>query len=166
MMSSCRACRTCDARREDNSPLEISTCCDQDTREGQGRFPPTKRYWTALTHLRRPCGGRGLRPSAGAVIKRFGSWQRVCALLGQPVLTKARPKAPGEGQRWTDEAILESLLELRRQAGGVLSAQAFALLRSGHKGKVGTFPSYKTVLARFGSWARVIELLDQRTGGQ
>jgi ROS/MUCR transcriptional regulator protein len=38
--------------------------------------------------------GRGFRPSRNAVIKRFGSWQRVCELLGQPY-RMGRPRRLG-----------------------------------------------------------------------
>jgi hypothetical protein len=94
------------------------------------------------------------------VIARFGSWERVCALLGQPYRLG---RLPGDGRgiprRWSDEAIVAALRDLEAQLGHPLTANILVGLRSGAKGKAGAFPSYKTVQARFGSWKRVAALL-------
>ena len=107
--------------------------------------------------------GRGIIPSESTVIARFGSWHRVCELLGQPYRRARRPRPPGAERRWTDAAMLAALRNVRAEAGGVLTARHLFLLRSGGKGKPGTFPSYKTVLARFGTWDRVLALLDEQS---
>ncbi len=98
-------------------------------------------------------------PWSQAVIRRFGSWQRVCELLGQPYRKTRVPPAPGTARQWSDEAILEALRRLQDELGRPLSARYLYRLRSGRKGAAGAFPSYKTVLDRFGSWRRVSELL-------
>jgi hypothetical protein len=41
-------------------------------------------------------GVRGLKPSLNAVLRRFGSWRRICELLGQPYHT-GRFRATGRG---------------------------------------------------------------------
>jgi hypothetical protein len=112
-------------------------------------------------------GARGLLPSASAVVKRFGSWRCVCELLGQP-----DPQRKGTVRQWTDEAILSALRRLEAELGRPLTARHLYQLRTGHKGQVGAFPSYKTVHDRFGSWRRVRDLLarpsaaDEGAGGR
>lgn len=112
--------------------------------------------------LRRAEHPDGHYPWSGAVVQRFGSWRRVCALLGQPYLTGRLPRPPGEGKRWSDEAIIEALRALEAELGRPLTGHALLKMRSGHKGAVGAFPSYKTVIDRFGSWRRVRALMDRR----
>ena len=100
-------------------------------------------------------------PAHPTVVARFGSWRRVCEMLGQPYRTTRRPPAPGTAVQWTDEAILTALRSLQTALGRPLTARALYRLRpSGRKGVLGAVPSYKTVRDRFGSWGRVRALLD------
>ncbi len=105
-------------------------------------------------------GQKGIRPSASAVVARFGSWRRVCELLGQPYRTPRTAPAPGAARQWTDRAILAALRELQAEMGRPLTARYLYQLRTGRKGKAGRVPSYKTVLDRFSSWQHVQELLE------
>jgi predicted transcriptional regulator len=100
-------------------------------------------------------------PRSQAVIRRFGSWKRVCELLGQPYRTTPLPLPPGAHQKWSDEAILAALRDLKEQCGGRLTCEALRRHASGYKGRVGAVPSHKTVQAHLGPWRRVCELLDR-----
>lgn len=142
----------------------------------------SRRRWTdealleALRTVQAACGGTltqaalqdycarrpGAVPHSATVIARFGSWRRVCELLGQPYPRPGWQYRPNHAPRWTDDAILDSLDRLRNHLEGPLTAHRLHRMYAGQKGKVGDIPSYKTVLARFGSWDRVLELLDAR----
>jgi hypothetical protein len=100
-------------------------------------------------------------PADSTIIARFGSWQRVCALLGQPYRTTRRHPPPGTARRWPDAAILAALRDLQAELGSPLTARTLYRQRSGGKGRVGRVPSYKTVIDRFGSWERVTALLER-----
>jgi predicted transcriptional regulator len=102
------------------------------------------------------------RPGLSAVVQRFGSWQQVCELLGQPY----RPKRVvgeqlGVPRRWSDEAIIRQLRVLQERCGGVLTAADLERHADGHKGKPGEFPSAATVYQRIGPWPRVCVVLGQ-----
>jgi hypothetical protein len=56
--------------------------------------------------------------------------------------------------------MLAALRRLEDKVGAVALEEALRKVASGTKGKVGEYPAYETVLNRFGSWARVLELLD------
>lgn len=152
------------------------------TPEARAAAGARRRQWTdeallaGLQEAQQACGGTltwlGLRryhaahpdrvPAHPTVAARFGSWRRVCEVLGQPYRTTRRPPVPGTAVQWTDEAILAALRALQDEVGRPLSARHLYRLRtSGHKGVVGRVPSYKTVHDRFGSWQRVRALLDQ-----
>ena len=116
-----------------------------------------------LRYLRhhRPTGSERV-PSHHTVVLRFGSWKRVCELLGQPYRI-GRPKSttPGADRYWSDDEIIARLRALKEQCGGVLTASALQRYGSGRKGHVSEVPSYRTVYLRFGSWQRISALLGQ-----
>ena len=105
-----------------------------------------------VRHLTVPLSERGNCPSYTAAIERFGSWRRICELLDQPY------QPPNQGT-WTEEAILTSLRVLRQELGGTLTPTPLQQRQSSAQGKMGRFPTYKTVIKRFGCWARVAQLL-------
>jgi hypothetical protein len=108
-------------------------------------------------------GVPGLLPSASAVVHRFGSWRRVCELLGQPYLTTRRPTPPGAQRCWSDEEILGRLRVLQQECGGTLFPSDLERRRPGSSGKAGDYPSPSVVSRRFGSWQRVRDLLARPT---
>lgn len=101
-------------------------------------------------------------PRSLAVVRRFGSWRRVCELLGQPYRSTRLPLAPGEARQWTDEEIIARLCDLRRRRGGVLTTADIRRNTSRRKGVAGDIPSYRTIYVRFGSWRHVRTLMDAR----
>jgi predicted transcriptional regulator len=112
-------------------PQYVKTHLTPEARQAKAE---SERIWTdaellaELRALQATCGGyltlRYVRqhrssgserlPSHETVVRRFGSWQRVCELLGQPYRI-GRPKTaqPGAQRYWSDEAILARLRELK-----------------------------------------------------
>jgi hypothetical protein len=70
------------------------------------------------------------------------------------------PYQPPNQHAWTEEAILASLRVLRQELGGTLTPAPLRRRQSTAQGKMGRFPTYKSVCKRFGCWARVVQLLD------
>ena len=97
-------------------------------------------------------------PAPQTVLKRFGSWRRVCELLGQPYRV-GQPKGHPILQGWSQETILAALRVLWHEHGRPLTATEMCDLRSNGVGRIGRFPSYHTVVNHFGSWARAVRLL-------
>jgi hypothetical protein len=107
-----------------------------------------------LSHARTGAAQR-LIPTQRGASPPGGTHPNVCrAQYLRAYHTPAAFQAAGRARRtWTDEEALERLRQL--------TAKRLYWLRTGQKGKVGAFPSYKTAHdERFGSWRCVCELLD------
>lgn len=104
---------------------------------------------------------RTTQPTAQTVVRRFGSWKRVCELLGQPYRAIKSGPPPGTPRQWSDADLLTALRAIQAREGGILTVNALRQYSSGHKGRAGEAPTYATVRARLGSWQRVCELLEQ-----
>jgi predicted transcriptional regulator len=122
----------------------------------------------ALRRLQAERGGylritdlRATRPTAQTVVRRFGSWKRVCELLGQPDRAITSGPPPGTPRQWSDAELLAALRAIQAREGGILTVNALRQYSSGRKGHAGAAPTYKTVRAQLGSWRRVCELLGQ-----
>jgi hypothetical protein len=107
----------------------------------------------------------GQYPSAAAVVTRFGSWQRVSELLGQPYHgRRPRPGKRVARRHWSDEEMVAALRAVQAEAGGLLTPSFLNRRRT--KAAGGRYPSAQAVVARFGSCRRVCELLGQPAPGR
>lgn len=117
---------------------------------------PVSRDWTREGARRRVGRRRGPQledeldrwPLSSLVIRSFGSWSAAIAVAG---LTEQRPAPQRTRPRWSNEDILSSFVRWHRQNGRPPTRHEWERLPRSD------YPSYRTVLLRFGSWAAALE---------